>query len=335
MRLRKKRYGWMLFLLIFAAEVVSAQAFPFRAVRKGDPLPSVAVEELSGKAVALDSFKKGVVVVLFFGADSAIKKKHSVKALREIPRALSDVADKIQFLAVDVLGEAPEVVKEVAGQAGFDGPLYVDADKKAYKAFGVFVMPSVLVAKDGKVEAGFGYTHNFAELVKGEVEVLLGLKTREAVEAALHPKTEEKSTGEKEAMRYCNLGESMLKKGMIPQAEDAFKKALASDGAYVPALLGMARIALAKGDVAQAETYVKKAEAVSPNDLGTVLVGARVLAARKKVDEAIAKVLPLALTHPRSGEVNEVLGRLYEQKGDLNKALKYYKKALDLCRKGG
>ncbi|RKY69314.1 MAG: hypothetical protein DRP97_05435 [Candidatus Latescibacterota bacterium] len=334
MRLYKKRYCWMLFLLVFVTEIVSAQAFPFRAVRKGTPLPAVSVEDLTGKPVALNSLKTGVAVILFFGADSRIKKKHAVRALKEVPPALKDVGDKVTFMAIDVLGDSPDVIKEIAEQADFDGPLYVDANKEAYKAFGIFVMPSVLIAKDGKVEAGYGYTHNLADMVKGEVEILLGLKTREAVEAALHPKTAEKSAGEKEALRYCNLGESMLKKRMIPQAEDAFKKALASKGNYVPALLGLTRIALEKGDIAQAETYVKKAETVSPNDLATVLVAARVLAAQKKVDEALSKVLPLALTHPRSQEVNEVLGRLYEQKGDLAKALKYYKKALSLCRRG-
>ncbi len=330
----RKRCCWLFFLLVFAAEVVSAQAFPFRAVKKGDPLPPVSVADLSGKLVSLASLGKGVTVFLFWGADSEMKKRHAVRTLREIPAALESLKNRVTFAAVDVLGDAPTAIQAVVDKAGYGGPLYVDRDRKVYEALGIFVMPAALVAKDGKVAAGYGYTHNLADLVKGEIEVLLGLKTREAVETALHPKNLGKSAGEKEALRYANLGESMLKKGMVPEAEKAFEKALSSEGRYVPALLGLARIALERGEVDKAEAYVKKAEAASPDDVGTILMDARVLAARKKVNEAIVKVLPLALTHPRSQEVNAVLGQLYEQKGDLAKSLKYYKKALSLCRRG-
>jgi tetratricopeptide (TPR) repeat protein len=327
------RFCFLFSLLVFVAEVVSAQAFPFRAVRKGTPLPSVSVEALSGSSVKLSTLDKGVVVLLFWGADSKIKKQHAIKALREIPAALKGVGNRVTFMSVNVLEDAPETVKAVSEKAGYKGPLYI-SDSTLYKALGIFVIPAVLIAKNGKVEAGFGYTHDFSDVIKGEVEVLLGLKSREAVEATLHPKTETMNDTEKEAMRYSNLGRTMLTRGMVTQAEDAFRKALTQKADYVPALLGLAEIYLKRGDATQASSFVKKAEAVSPDDLETVLMKARVLAAQKKVEDALATVLPLAMTHPGSREIDAVLGQLYEQKGDLQKAVKYYKKALSLCQQG-
>ena len=331
---RSRHIGWLVVLLLFVTDGASAQAFPFRSVAKGEPLPPVSVVDASGKPVALNAFKKEVTVFLFFGADSAFKKRHAVTALRKLTEEMAGFGDRVAVVPVDVQDDPPETVTAVAEAAGYTGTVYRDAEKKVYKALGLYVMPCVLIAKSGKIAAGFGYTHNFSDLVKGEVEILLGLKTREAVEAALHPKTVEKSAQEKEALRYYNLGRSMMRKGLLPQAEEAFAKALTADAGFFRALLGMAEVALQRGEVAKAAAFLGKAEAIDPNALETVLVSAKVLAAEKKVDEALAKVAPLALTHPRSEAINRVLGHLYEQKGDLQKAVRYYKKALVLCGSG-
>ncbi len=333
--MRRFRFiGWLLFLLLFMVDGVSAQAFPFRAVKKGGAIPDVTLTDLSGHPFSFSTLDKGVGVFLFFGADSKIKKRHSVKALRETWESLKPYRDRVTFVAIDAQGDSSDAIKAVTEAAGYDGTILQDMEKRAYKAFGIFVMPSVLIVKNGKIVTGFGYTHNFADLVKAEAEVALGIKTRQEVEEALHPRTKEMGSQEKEALRYYNLGKSMLKKGMTSQAEEAFKKALAIQASYAPAILGMAEIALSRGDISGARASLKKVEAIAPDALETVLVSAKVLAAEKKVDEALERVLPLSLTHPGSGEVNAVLAQLYEQKGDFKKALKYYKKALSLCQNG-
>ncbi len=324
--------GILFLCLIIMTEGAAAQAFPFRALKKGDPLPPVTVESLDGKTLSLNTLNKGVAVILFWGADSAIKRRHAITAMRDVPRNLAGLGDNVTFVSVNVLGDSPETITSVAEKAEFEGALYRDAAKRVYKAFGLFVLPSILVVKNGKVVAGFGYTHNLGEITKGEVEVLLGLKTRAAVEAGLHPKSHEKSEAEKEALRYGNLGMSMLRKGMLPQAEEAFKKALKKEETYLPALLGLAEISLRQKNLEGAKRYLRKAKSIASEALDVVLLEAKILAAGGRLDEALKQVLPLSLTNPGSEKVNAVLGELYERKGEMQKALKYFKKALKACQ---
>ncbi len=319
----------MLVLLVVAFGMKDgiAQTFPFRSVKIGDPIPDVSLESLDGKTLNLKTIK-GLGVILFWGADSALKRKHSLKVLEGLKELSQEWKEKVVFVAVDAQGDSPDIIKEVAREAGYSGSIYIDPERKAYSSFGVFVMPSVVVVQDGIIKAGFGYTHNLIDLVRAEILVLTGTKTREEVERMLHPAQKEMPPQKREALRYYNLGKAMVKRGMLDQAEEAFEKSIEKWPKLPGPFAELAKIKLKRGDVKSAKELAEKALSLDPQLFEAQMVQVEILSASGKLDEAIAKATMLSISHPGSPDVYEILGDLYGKKGNWEKAAKLYKKAI-------
>ena len=318
-------------ILLLTVSISQAQSFPFRAVREGDPLPSAKVFDVStGKYVDIkDLAGRNVAVVLFWGADSPYKRKHSLEVLKELVPLSSQM--KIGVYPVNVQRDAEDVVRSLLKEAGYAGPVLIDRDRDAYRAFGVFVMPSVVIAKEGKVFKGFGYTHNLAEVIKVYCEVALGLKTEKQAEAELHPEQKEMSPEEKEALRFYRLGLSMLEKGMVSRAESAFRKALGAKADYADARVGLAVALLLEGKLDQLGKELALLEEKIPDDFRVKILKARYLLEKGDVDEAYALASTLIFAKPGCPDVYVLLGDVHYKKGDWEKAASYYRKALDKC----
>ena len=179
-----------------------ASSFPFRAIAPGDALPSLSFKNVKDNSiVATDSLKGGPVALVFWGADMDTKKERSLKTLavvEETPPFLEQ--RKVKVLLINAQGDSQELMQGVVSQLSGKLPVYVDESQKAYNDLGIFVVPSVmLVDKDGKVVSGLGFSHDFSERLQGEVQVMLGEKSREAMEKGLRPEMKEKPAEEKQS----------------------------------------------------------------------------------------------------------------------------------------
>ncbi len=322
----------LLVVVVFGVRYGMTQAFPFRSVKIGDPVPDVSLKSLDGKTLNLKDIK-GLGVILFWGADSALKRKHSLKVLEGLKELSKKWKKKVTFVAVNAQGDSSDTIRKVIQESGYSGSIYIDPERRAYSSFGVFVMPSVVIIQDGIIKAGFGYTHNLVDLIRAEILVLTGVKTREEVEKMLHPTQKQLSPQEKEALRYYNLGKAMVRRGMLSQAEEAFKKAVEKWPRLPGPFAELARIKLKRGDIESAEELAKKALSLDPQLFEAQMIQVEILASLGKLDEAIAKATMLSISHPGSPDVYEILGDLYRKKGNWEKAAESYKKAIRLLRK--
>jgi hypothetical protein len=165
-----------------------ASSFPFRAINVGDQLPPVVMQSLGGQPAGSPAqFAGKPLLLLFFGADLPAKKERAVKTLKAVRElAAFAAAQGLLTLVVDVQGDAESVMAEVATSAGFTGDLYADVDNRVYGTLGIFVLPSVLlVAADGTVVAGLGYSSDFGQRLKGEIEVMKNPPRRRGGNATL------------------------------------------------------------------------------------------------------------------------------------------------------
>ena len=317
------------FILTFAETVFCS---PFRNIKEGYSVPSAFVFDLcTGKKLDIKTLADGgVAVFLFWGADSPYKRKHSFRAIKRLAE-LKNL--NFRFYPVNVQGDDSSLIKDLLEKAGYKGPCLTDESRKAYGALGIFVMPSVLITKDGKVFKAIGYTHGFANVVKLYVELALGLKTQKEVYAELHPKQDELPPGEREALRYYQLGLNMVRKGMPSRAEDAFRKAIKASGNFTKAYFGLSLVLLQEKEVKNATEELSRVigflEEIAPSDYRTQLIKARFLIKEGKVREALDIANTLLFTKPRCPDVYILLGDIYSSMGDFKKANHYYKKALD------
>lgn len=313
-----------------------ANSFPFRSVNVGDPLPAVMVKSLRNQQEeSLAKHKGKPLVLVFFGADIATKKERSIKALQAVQKLADFLKGKgVVVLTIDVQGDDAATVNEVVAESTLSFPVYMDVDKQAYGNLGIFVMPSImLVAADGKVAAGMGYGHDLGQRLKGEIEVLLGEKTRAQIEEDLRPEMVEKSQEEKGANRHYSLGLTMLERGQPESAMAELGKAIALEPGMGKAHVRLGCLQLDAGKVAEAKASLGKGMAIEPEMIEGKICQARVKAAEGAVDEAIDDINFMMLRNSRNETLHYVLGVMLEGKADTTGAMKEYRKAYELLEK--
>ena len=168
-----------------------ASSFPFRVVAPGDTLPALSFTSVADNSVmTVESLKGNPVALVFWGADIDTKKDRSLKTFEATEAILPFLEErKIKVLLVNAQGDSKDVIQSTVSGLSAKLPVYTDETQKAYADLGIFIVPSVmLVDKDGKVVSGLGYSHDFSERLKGEVQVMLGEKSREDMEKDCGPK---------------------------------------------------------------------------------------------------------------------------------------------------
>ncbi len=316
---------------------VALGAFPFRNIKKGTQLPNFCITSFSnGEKLCSNDLKGQIIIFFFWGADLPAKEKRSIKALKAFERYKTYLEDRrIKFISINVQNDPPEKIKEVIQKSKTSFPVYIDNERQAYKALGIFVMPATLIVdKSGKIAAGEGYTRHLAQVVIGEIQVLLGEKTAEEVKRSLHPKIKEKSPQEKMADRYFHMGQVLIKRGLLEDALKELQKALEINPQLYEAhiIKGCVYVKLNKPQKAIEELQkgLSKVESID----GKICL-AEAKAQLGQIDEAIQDLREILLRNSRNPELHFTLGKLYEKKGRFDQAAKEYKTAYELLKKEG
>jgi len=226
------------------------------------------------------------------------------------------------------------VIEEVSSQLEGSMGVYVDPEQTLYGKLGIYVMPAfLLVSGDGQVAAGMGYSHDLGERLQGEVEVLLGEKSRAQVEAELQPVVVEKSVEEKNAMRHRNMGFVMAQRGMPDAAIREFEAAVKLVPEDGDSLVELGCLYLEQGQSEKAGQSLGKGLGLEPGSLRGQICQARLKAGRGAVDEAVADLEALLLRNFRDPTLHYVLGTLFEKQGKIDKAAAEYRKGYELLER--
>ncbi|GAB4339714.1 MAG: hypothetical protein Kow0089_12840 [Desulfobulbaceae bacterium] len=320
-------------ILLLFSSTTNASSFPFRVVAPGDAVPPLTFTSLAdGSSLSLESLKGGPVALLFWGADIETKKDRSIKAIEATEAILPFLEErKVKVVLVNAQGDSKEVMGSVTGGLSGKLPLYGDATQKAYGELGIFIVPSVLlVDKDGKVASGLGYSHDFSERLKGEVQVMLGEKTRAEMEKELRPEMVERSAEEKQTTRHLNMAAVMIKRGQTDSAISELQKALALDPQLGDAhgLLGC--LYLDKGQLEEAKKELDASYEINPDFLPANICDARVRAEEGEIDDAVEDLKALMFRNARNPELHFTLGTLFERQEKYGEAAAEYRKAYEL-----
>jgi len=313
-----------------------ASSFPFRVVAPGDTLPPLSFTSLAdNSAITVESLKGNPVALIFWGADIDTKKARSIKTF-EATEAILPFLDerKIKVLLVNAQGDSKDIMQSVVSGLSGKLPVYTDATQKAYADLGIFIVPSVmLVDKDGKVVSGIGYSHDFSDRLKGEVQVMLGEKSREDMEKELRPEMIEKSTEEKQTDRHLNMALVMMKRGQTDSAIAELKKALEIDPKMGEAQGQLGCLYLDKGQLEEAKKALDASYEVNPDYLPANICDAKVRAEEGQVDDALGDLNALMFRHARNPDLHFAVGNLYEKQQKFTEAAAEYRKAYELVSK--
>ncbi len=175
-----------------------------------------------------------------------------------------------------------------------------------------------------------GYSRDLESMIKGEIEILMGDKTREMVEHELHPEVIEEPEEIKLARRHLNMGQVLHRRGMTEQAVREAREALKIKTDMAEAHIFLACLLIDLGQIEEADQVLGKGLELDPDSFEGQLCDARLLAADGQANDAMMDLKALLLRHARSPELHYLLATLYEQQGEYKLAAVDYKKAYDL-----
>lgn len=322
-------------LSIFLSSGV-AESFPFRTLSLGEQIPDVSlVKATDNSKLSIHELQGSPAVLVFWGGDLDTKKKRAITALSELQELLPFFAEKnISFTAINVQGDSDATIAEITQAAGLTVPVYLDPEQQAYASLGIYIMPSVLLLdKNGVTIAGMGYSKDMTATLKGEVEILLGDKTREQVEAELHPVMEEKSKEEKEGNRRLGMGHVLARKGQLEAAQREFQAAIASNPKLAEAHVELGCLLLQLGKIDEAQKSLDAGLDIDQDSLRGEICSAQVLAAQGEVDTALDDLKAMLFRNGRNAELHFVLGTLYEKQENYSMATKEFRKSYELLQR--
>ena len=318
-------------LFFFNISTLLAVAFPFREFEEGGQVPDVTLKGVkdAGKTATFAGLKGKPFLVVFWGADLPEKIEHSAKVLSEVESLSSYLQQRnVQMLSVNAQGDEAANIDAVVKQSGSKMDVYTDPDQKAYATLGIFVLPTILlVDKDGKAAAGLGYSNDLVDRLKGSVEIMLGEKTAEQVEAELHPEMKEASQQEKGSRRHYDFGLVMIKRGQIDTAIREFSKAVEIDPAMVEAHLQLGCLYLGKNQLAEAEKSINQALAADPNSVRGKICRGELKRLKGQHAEAVQELQAVVTADPKNYEAYYNLARVHEDQKQDKEAMTAYKNA--------
>ncbi len=236
-------------------------AFSFLYVEENDPLPHLRFQEfVSGELKDFDGGLKRPLVLIFWGADIDTKRERAIEVLGYMQEALPFYQERnIELAAVLVQPEQVSLVEEVMARVQIDFPVYVDSERHSFDKLGVYVMPSILlVSGDGIIHRGLGYTHNLGDVLHGEIKVMLHEKTREEVNAELHPEIVERTTAQRQARLDYNYALNLVQRHKVDLALESLSMALDKDPEFVPAMVEGGCLLVKKKKFKEAEGFLAR-----------------------------------------------------------------------------
>jgi tetratricopeptide (TPR) repeat protein len=320
-------------LAIFSILLLAGLLGASRSLDLGDAVPDFVSQDISGTELSLTSLRGKIVIIVFWRAE----QKRSIEALTALQSIYMKTKEQgVEVLALSSDEGGPELIGKVKQSKQFTFPMLYDREEKAYGDYGVMVMPSTfIIDKAGKLSYYYpGYRDDFSRQISGRVDVLLGKKTLEELQAELQPvKRPEISEAEKKARRYLKAGNRLLEKGMTQSAMLQYQKAVQEEPNLFEAHLRLGDIYLNQENIQEADSAFKQAIKLKSRSADAHAGLGDVLFLQGQLEKAV-ETLQIALRlNPKLARAHYRLGRVYEEQKRIEDALKEYKIALRILLK--
>jgi len=304
-----------------------------RNVNIGDEAPNFVLQDTNGREFSLTSLKGKIVIIVFWRAE----QKRCLEALATLQSIYVNFKEQgVEVLALSSDDGGLELISKIKREKQLTFPMLYDSEEKAYGDYGVIVTPStIIIDKKGKLNYYYpSYRDDFSRQISGRLEVLLGKRTLEELQAKLQPvKRPQLSEAEKKARRYLKAGNRLLEKGMTRSAMRQYQKAVQEKPDLFEAHLRLGDIYIQQEKAQEAVAEFTQAIKLKPNSdeahagLGDALF---FQGQRQKAVEMLQIALKL---NPKLARAHYRLGRIYEEQKQIEDALREYKIALKILLK--
>ncbi len=301
-----------------------------RKMKLGDTMPEFSLPDSTGKVFEYKHNRKRVMAMIFLSPD----QKQSKSAASDIQQILADLRAKAEpFDFVGIMTEPPksDFFESTDSKPAF--PVLLDSQYKLWGKLGIIARPTVLiVGKDDKaswIRAGHGY--DFAPALRSNLSYALGIAGADAPKQTVKAKALTNNSAGSRIKRHLQMAKMLEKKGRFDSAIAEVRKAQVLDpNSAEPALeLGELLCRAGKGKAAletvanvQVTRRIDKARLILISGWAKRLTGDLVTA-----EKYLLEATKLDLKSTRG---YFELGQVFQAKGDKDKALAAYHRALTL-----
>lgn len=309
-----------LLISVVAALVVAGPALGFRNVQVDSPVPALTLEASGGARLTVPV--PGRVLVLVFWRPGQAFSEEALADLSTLAPALT--AKGVALVAVAETGSTVARPPRPPFQA------VTDRGRQASDAFGVIVFPSTAVVDARGVLRAYvpSRNSNYRTLVEAHTLRALGEISEAELTARLARVGETYGRSAEAAQAAYTLGTALASEKRYEDAAREFARALALRPDMIEAHLQLGYVRLEANDAAQALQEFEFVLAKNPTSPGgRVGVGiARIRLGR--VDDGIRLLEEAVVLNPEPVRGHYELGRAYEARGDVGRAVYHYRWAL-------
>jgi Tfp pilus assembly protein PilF len=323
--IRLWRFGALAWVACLASSLIAEEGL--RRIRVGDTMPEFSLSEVNGATMHYGKEARPLgIVILQAGQSQRDRLVMDIEALVQKLRLDGAVFDCIGVMSGSGAGDYLRS-RDADARATF--PIFIDPNFVFWGQLGVIAAPTaVIVGADHKVQwikAGYGY--DFMAGFHAQLNKALGLTT--AADASVRVETLVNSSARARRDRYIQLAKALAKKGRLEPAMAEIEKVreLEPNAVDVTLELGELLCQAGKNEAALKIAAEVKAES-DPDKAHAMLIWAWAKRQMGDLDAAEAMLTKALALDPESPRILYELGRVYQAKGDSERALACYRKAL-------
>jgi len=303
-----------------------------RRLEVGQKVPEFSANDVAGRPFEYRHGCRRAMMVAFLSAT----QKRSAETAEDISRIVARLGGKAENLDVVIVAYNPDSLNcfppvEVQSKAGY----HVLSDKKfvLWGKFGVIAIPTVIVSDTDNnvlcVEAGHAY--DFDPVIRAHLNQALGIAQDILPADAGKVKTPTMDTDAARAVRHLQMARMLKKSSRFESAIEQAQKARRLDPNCIEAALelgelycqtGQSRLALEAVNRIEGSNRLKKAR--------VTLLRGWAKHQMSQLDAAEKLLLESTMLNPNSSRGFFELGKIYQARGQIEKAMVSYHKALAL-----
>jgi hypothetical protein len=308
-----------------------------RRIGIGNKMPEFSASDVSGKLFEYKHGKGKVLIAVFLSS----QQKQSTQAATDIKGIMSKLTGYAKHLSVVVAVRDPnnqtvfrsEPNEPDPNEPGVVVHVVADTDYKLWGKFGIIATPTVIISDSNDtvlwVKAGHGY--DFAPVVQARLNQALGITQEIDPNEAGRVKTVTNATLDARAIRHLQMAKMLQEKGRVESAIVQLRKARELDPNSPKLALELGKLLSATGRGKEALEVIEGIPAISRREKAELLTASgsakRQLGELDKAEELLIQASKL---DTKSGRIFFELGQIYQARGEVEKAMLTYYRALTL-----
>ncbi|MHC4203933.1 MAG: tetratricopeptide repeat protein [Planctomycetota bacterium] len=330
MRASSRIITYTVFLLVTVQSLwcITAQAGR-RSFAVNDKIPEFSGTTVEGQPFTYKHNQGKALMVVFLSPGH----KRSARAVKDIDEIISQLGANVERLETVIAIDEPNNLDLSAMQNGTSGNLHVllDSEYKLWGRFGIIAVPTVVISDTSDkvicIKAGHGY--NFAPVVQAYLNQALGLTQKKDPEEASQVKTVANDTTMARIKRHLQMAKMLEQKGRLESAIAEMQKARELDPESTEAALELGELFCRAGRSKEAVDTTKSLKVTKRFDKARLLmISGWAKHQMGELDEAEKLLLEATKLDPKSTRALFELGKIYQSRQEIDKAMKSFRKAL-------